>query len=85
MTTNDNNSVIVELYDLPITQRKDDRFGRVVTAKSLTEDDLIALAVSQRTDLNPTTLKASMDILQSVAIAQLHSSYRQLWFPAITN
>jgi len=71
MTTNDTNSVIVELYDLPLTKRKDDRFGRVVTSKSLNEDDLIAIAVSQRTDLNPITLKASMDILQSVAIAQI--------------
>ena len=41
MVTNEKNNVIVELYDLSITERKDDRFGRVVTIKSMNEDDLI--------------------------------------------
>jgi len=71
MTTNEKGSVIVELYDLPITQRKDDRYGRVVTTRSLTEDDLIAIAVSRRTDLSPTSLKSSMNILQEIAIEQI--------------
>lgn len=71
MAMNERISVIVELYDLTLTKQKDDRFGRVVTIKSLTEDDLIAIAVSRRTDLNPTTLKASMDILQEIAIEQI--------------
>jgi len=71
MATNEKNSVIVELYDLTLTERKDDRFGRVVTTKSLKEDDLIGIAVSRRTDLNPVTLKASMEILKSIAIEQI--------------
>jgi len=71
MTTNEKSSVIVELYDLPITKRKDDRYGRVVTSRSLTEDDLITIAVSRRTDLNATSLKASMTILQEIAIEQI--------------
>jgi hypothetical protein len=62
-----NGSVIVELYDLPFTQRKDDRFGRVVINGSFTEDDLIDIAVSRRTDLNASTLRASMDILKEIA------------------
>jgi len=70
MTTN-KSSVIVELYDLTLTERKDDRFGRVVTSKSLSIDDLIARAVSRRTDLNATTLRASMEILQDVAIEEI--------------
>lgn len=37
-------SAVVELYDLSITERKDDRFGRVATNKSMDEDDLIAIA-----------------------------------------
>jgi hypothetical protein len=53
---------------LPITPRKDDRFGRVVTTKSLKENDLINLAVTRRTDLNASTLRASLDILKEVAI-----------------
>ncbi|WP_243347595.1 DUF4469 domain-containing protein [Parabacteroides sp. FAFU027] len=71
MATTDNNSVIVELYDLSITERKDDRFGRVVTTKSLTENDLINIAVARRTDLNPVTLKASMEILKEIAKEQI--------------
>jgi len=71
MATTDKNSVIVELYDLTITERKDDRFGRVVTSKSMTEDDLINIAVSRRTDLNPATLKASMEMLKSIAKEQI--------------
>jgi hypothetical protein len=65
---NEKNNVVVELYDLTITDRKDDRFGRVVTAKSLNEDDLIRLAVQRRTDLNPSTLRSSLDILKEIAV-----------------
>lgn len=71
MATTEKNSVIVELYDLTITERKDDRFGRVVTTKTLKEDDLINKAVSRRTDLNPSTLRSSMDILREIAIEEI--------------
>ncbi|MGV8095655.1 MAG: DUF4469 domain-containing protein [Mangrovibacterium sp.] len=71
MATTEKNSVIVELYDLAITERKDDRFGRVVITKSLTEDDLVQKAVSRRTDLNAVTLKASLDILKGIAVEEL--------------
>ena len=71
MATNDKSSVIVELYDLALTERKDDRFGRVVTTKSLNEDDLVTIAVSRRTDLSATTLKASMGILKEIAMEQV--------------
>ena len=52
---------------MPLTERTDDRFGRVVTNSSLSEDDLVNIAVSERTDLNPATLKSSMEILKSIA------------------
>jgi hypothetical protein len=65
------NNVFVELYDLPISDRTDDRFGRVVTSKSLREDDLINIAVLRRTDLNPTTLRASLDILKEIAVEEI--------------
>ncbi|MDR2125334.1 MAG: DUF4469 domain-containing protein [Prevotellaceae bacterium] len=71
MTNNEKTSVMVELYDLTLTDRKDDRFGRVVTNKSLKEDDLINIAVSRRTDLSPTTLRASLDILKEIAVEQI--------------
>lgn len=71
MATTEKNSVIVELYDLSITERKDDRFGRVVTTKSLNEDDLINIAVSRRTDFNPSTLRSSMELLKDIAKEQI--------------
>lgn len=71
MSTNEKSSVIVELHDLVLTERKDDRFGRVVTTRSLNEDDLVKLAVSRRTDLSSTTLKASLEILKQIAIEQI--------------
>jgi hypothetical protein len=71
MATTEKNKVMVELYDLSITERKDDRFGRVVTSKSLNEDDLIKTAVARRTDLNASTLKASINILKQIAIEEV--------------
>jgi hypothetical protein len=65
------NNVIVELYDLAITERKDDRFGRVVKQKSLNEDDLINIAVQRRTDLSPTSLKSTMELLKNIAREQI--------------
>ena len=71
MATTEKNKVMVELYNLSITERKDDRFGRVVTNKSLNEDDLIKTAIARRTDLSPVTLKASIDILKQIAIEEV--------------
>ncbi|MDR2361728.1 MAG: DUF4469 domain-containing protein [Prevotellaceae bacterium] len=69
--TNEKDAVMVELYDLLFTDKKDDRFGRVITTKSLKEDDLIHLAVQRRTDLNPSTLRSSLDILKEIATEEL--------------
>ncbi|MDR2119444.1 MAG: DUF4469 domain-containing protein [Tannerella sp.] len=66
--------VIVELYDLLITARKDDRCGRVVFTGSLKVDDLIAIAVTRRTDINAVTLKASYEILKEIALEEVCNS-----------
>jgi hypothetical protein len=71
MAEEQKNTVIVELYDLPLTVRTDDRAGKVVIPKSLREIDLIGIAVKRRTDLNPTTLRSSLDILKEIAIEQI--------------
>ena len=65
------NSVIVELHDLAITERKDDRVGRVVKTSSLNVGDLAKIAVARRTDLNITTLESSFELLVSVAVDQV--------------
>jgi hypothetical protein len=64
-------NVVVELYDLTLTERADDRFGRVLTTRLLSESGLISAAVARRTDLNPVTLRASLDILKEVAVDEI--------------
>jgi hypothetical protein len=62
------NKVMVELYDASLTQRKDDRIGRVVSNGSAGINDLIADAVERGTDLSPVTLLASYDLLKGTAM-----------------
>jgi len=71
MPTTEKNSVIVELYELPISPRKDDRFGRVVSTRSLNEDDLIDIAVARGTELNPSTLRAALEIVKDIAAGEI--------------
>jgi hypothetical protein len=71
MPTTGKSSVIVELHDLVITDRKDDRFGRVVTTRSLNEDDLVKIAAARGTELNQATLKAAFESITQVAIEQI--------------
>jgi uncharacterized protein YciU (UPF0263 family) len=63
--------VFVELYELLLTARKDDRSGRVVSTGLLKIDDLIAIAVTRRSDINAATMKASYEILKEVAMEEL--------------
>ncbi|MDR2681018.1 MAG: hypothetical protein LBC47_09440 [Tannerella sp.] len=60
--------IIVKLYKLLFTARKDDRFGRVVSSGSMNVDDLIAIAVTRRSDINAVTMKASYEILKELAL-----------------
>jgi hypothetical protein len=53
------NRVYVELYDSPLTPRKDDRIGHVLSSGSASINDLIDDAVSRGSDINPTTLRTS--------------------------
>ena len=63
--------VLVELYELLLTARKDDRSGRVVSTGSLKIDDLIKVAVSRRSDINAATMKASYEILKEVVLEEV--------------
>jgi hypothetical protein len=71
MAITDKNSVIVELYDNPLTERKDDRIGRVVTNKSYDEDDLIAEVAARRSDISPSTMKATIALLSQIAMEKI--------------
>jgi hypothetical protein len=77
------NSVFVELYDLKLSERPDDRFGRVIITKSLNEEDLINIAVKQGTDLNAATLRAAIDILKSIAFTEIANGASVEFGPAI--
>jgi hypothetical protein len=65
------NTVSVRLYDSTFADRPNERFGRIMTTKSLREDDLINIAVNRRTDLNAATLRAALNILTEIAIKEI--------------
>jgi len=71
MEVKEKNSVMVELHDLSITEQKDDRFGRVITAKSLAIDDLVNIAIARGTNYSATDLRSANEILQNIAIEQI--------------
>jgi hypothetical protein len=64
---------LVELYDLVFTPRKDDRIGRIVSTGSVKIDDLIAIAVSRRSDISPQLMKAVYDLLREIALEEVCS------------
>jgi hypothetical protein len=59
--------VIVKLYSLVFTNRKNERYGRVLTARSVDEDGLIDIIMKRGTDLNRSTIRAVLDMLKGVA------------------
>jgi hypothetical protein len=63
--------IFVELYELLLTARKDDRSGRAVSTGSLKIDDLIAIAVTRRSDINAVTMKAVYEILREIALEEV--------------
>ena len=69
--TAENNQLIVELFDLAITEQKDDRFGRKVTVANENIDSLIKIASARRTDLNPETIRSSFILVKDLAIERL--------------
>jgi len=85
MAKNEQSSVIVELYDLAFTGRKGGRYGRVVTTRSLNEDDLVNIAVSRGTELDATTLRASLGILNQLAIEQISNGATVKFGPGYFN
>ena len=66
-----NEKVYVELYDTPITPKKDDRTGRVLSTGTASVDDLINDSVARGTDISPVTLRASYDLLKSAALKRV--------------
>ena len=67
MGENEKNSVFVVLHNMAMTDRPNDRSGTVITTKSLSEDDLINMAVALGTDINPSTYRAVLNRISKIA------------------
>jgi hypothetical protein len=63
--------VFVELYELFITARKDDRSGRVVSTGTLTIQDIIEIAKSRRSDISPELMLAVYYLLRGVTLEEI--------------
>ena len=61
-------AVIVELSDNPLTERKDDYYGRVVNTASVDPDTLIARAISSGFNGNAQSMKAAIEAVEQEAI-----------------
>jgi len=62
---------LVELYDYPLGDKKDDRIGKVISSKAFSEEDLIQLAVARGTDIGASTMRATLEIISELAIEQI--------------
>jgi hypothetical protein len=61
-------AVIVELYDNPLTERTDDRYGRVVNIASVNEDTLIERAIANGFNGNAASMKAAYQAVKDEAV-----------------
>jgi hypothetical protein len=66
LTTTD--AVIVELYDNPLTERPDDRYGRVINIASVDVDTLIERAINNGFNGNADSMNASYLAIKHEAI-----------------
>lgn len=65
------NRIIVELYEQSIPGYDRQRLGRVVTTKSLNEEDLINIAIARNPDLSYDILKESLRVINDIALEQI--------------
>ena len=61
-------AVIVELYDNPLTDRPDDRYGRVINIASINEDTLIQRAIAGGFNGNADSMKATYNAMKQEAL-----------------
>ncbi|MDR3194726.1 MAG: DUF4469 domain-containing protein [Tannerella sp.] len=61
-------AVIVELYENPLTDRTDDRYGRVVNLASVNEETLIARAIARGFNGNAASMKAAFSAISDEAL-----------------
>jgi hypothetical protein len=61
-------AVIIELYDNPLTERPDDRYGRVINIASINEDTLIERAIAGGFNGNAASMKATYQAVKQEAV-----------------
>jgi hypothetical protein len=61
-------AVIIELYDNPLTERPDDRYGRVINIASINEDTLIERAIANGFNGNAASMKAAYLAVKQEAV-----------------
>jgi hypothetical protein len=67
-TLSSTDAVIVELVDNPLTQRTDDRYGRVINIASVDVETLIARAIANGYNGNLETMKADYQAIKGEAL-----------------
>lgn len=68
---NPSSSLIIELYDLKVSPESQKQFGRVVTTKTLTEEDIIQRISNRGTEFHPSTIKAALELFMEMAEEEL--------------
>ena len=68
---NPDTSLIIELYDLKVSPESQKQFGRVVTTKTLSEEDIIRRIVERGCELHPSTIRAALDLFREAAETEL--------------
>jgi len=80
---NPSSSLIIELYDLKVSPESKKQFGRVVTTKTLSEEDIIQRIAERGTEFHPSTIKAALELFREMAEEELLNGASVAIGPAI--
>jgi formylmethanofuran dehydrogenase subunit C len=76
-------SLIIELYDLKVSSESQKQFGRVITKKALSEEDIIQRIAERGTEFHPSTIKAALELFMEMAEEELLNGASVTIGPAI--
>jgi hypothetical protein len=76
-------SLIIELYDLKVSPESRKQFGRVVTTKTLSEEDIIQQIAERGTEFRPSTIKAALELFMEMTEEELLNGASVTIGPAI--
>jgi len=73
MLTKEKQKVKVGLFNLHLIKEKNTCYGRVVASNSMDMEDFVRIAADRRTDLSPTSIRSSVELVTGIAIEALLS------------